>query len=119
MGTPCNIVEVTPGVPQVTNMLKIDMAAAVRWELRVCNLDIDFEVHFAPAQQPKELIVVHRSAPQQSLTAAAGVVDGVWNAPGPGTLSCRFSCDSARRATRTKIRVCLCRAQIDCSNSAA
>merc|ERR1712190_671917 len=44
LSTPCNIVEVTPGVPQVTNMLKIDMAAAVRWELRVCNLDIDFAV---------------------------------------------------------------------------
>merc|ERR1712151_1090999 len=103
---PCHIADVSPGAPQEVDILVVTNAATLRWELRVCNLEVDFDVHFVPIHNPEERIVVSES--RQPLTASSGVVDGVWDAPSAGTLRCRFSCDSARRSNRASVRVCLC-----------
>lgn len=81
--------------------------ATVRWELRVCTLEVKYQVVFVPAGgAPEE--VIQASDPSQNLKAEDGVVGGEWTVSGPGKVMCRFVNDRAW----FKSRLCVCRAEL-------
>mmetsp|Transcript_107400 Transcript_107400/g.321167 ORF Transcript_107400/g.321167 Transcript_107400/m.321167 type:complete len:378 (-) Transcript_107400:86-1219(-) len=81
--------------------------ASIAWELRVCSLEIAYEVVFLPAGGGGEEVIVRRTEPKQYLQASEGVVSGEWTAEVPGSLRCRFRNECAW----FKHRLCVCRAE--------
>jgi hypothetical protein len=78
----------------------------VSWELRVCFLEIGYEVVFVPAASGSKETVIRKSEPKQYLQAADGVVSGEWTASEAGSVLFRF----ANECAWFKARLCLCRA---------
>lgn len=78
----------------------------VAWELRVCALEIAYEVVFVPADGGPE-VVVRRTEPKEYLKATDGIVSGEWKAEAKGSLRCRFRNECAW----FKKRLCVCRAE--------
>mmetsp|Transcript_87214 Transcript_87214/g.182526 ORF Transcript_87214/g.182526 Transcript_87214/m.182526 type:complete len:381 (+) Transcript_87214:128-1270(+) len=77
------------------------------WELRVCTMEVSYEVFFVPANGTEEQVVA-KSEPGKPLKAEDGIISGEWSAPSAGTLNFRFRNDAAW----FKRRVCVCRADV-------
>lgn len=104
---PCSVVEVSAGAVEEATLQHLTFPATVAWEIRVCTLDIDYEVVFQPSDgSPAE--VVQASATRGPLQAAHGVVSGRYSATRAGVLKCRFRNDRAWFQSK----LCLCRAGV-------
>lgn len=102
---PCQVVHVRSS--EEVTMLEVEKeGTVVFWELRVCAMEIAYEVAFIPAGGGQEE-VVRRSEPKQYLKAAEGIISGEWTAQAAGSLRCRFRNECAW----FKWRLCVCRAQ--------
>lgn len=86
--------------------LEVSGACTILWELRVCTLEVAYQVFFTSLQGGEEEIIAE-SAPGSFLKAEDGVQSGQWSAKGAGTLSVRFNNSHAW----FKRRVCVCRAE--------
>eukprot|EP00928_Gymnodinium_smaydae_P059195 TRINITY_DN4243_c0_g2_i1.p1 TRINITY_DN4243_c0_g2~~TRINITY_DN4243_c0_g2_i1.p1 ORF type:complete len:592 (+),score=123.52 TRINITY_DN4243_c0_g2_i1:183-1778(+) len=106
----CQVVEVPAGEAREVSMLQVAGPADVFWQLRVCSQAIKFKVVFTSADAEQEPVEVARSADSRPLQAAQGVLCEHWRAPGAGTFTCRFECESARFGARARPRICLLRA---------
>jgi len=85
--------------------LELTEAAAIVWEVRVCTMEVSYEVLFTPSGSSEEEVLA-KSEAGQYLKAEDGVVSGTWSSKGPGTITIRFKNDAAW----FKKRVCVCRA---------
>mmetsp|Transcript_3442 Transcript_3442/g.7947 ORF Transcript_3442/g.7947 Transcript_3442/m.7947 type:complete len:377 (+) Transcript_3442:116-1246(+) len=101
---PCKVVDVK-SVEEVT-LAEVEKASAIDWELRVCALEIAYEVFFVPADGGEQE-VVRRTEPKEYLKAADGVVAGEYQAKAAGALKCRFKNECAW----FKWRFCVYRAE--------
>lgn len=80
-------------------------AGAVFWEVRVCTLEVSYEVAFIPSNGGEEEVVA-ASEKGQYLKAEDGVVSGQWAAKVAGKVLFRFR----NEAAWFKKRTCACRA---------
>lgn len=87
-------------------VLQVAEPGAVAWELRVCTLEVSYEVAFVTTDGSEEIVA--RSEVGKYLTATDGVVSGTWQAKVAGTVKVRFRNECAW----FKKRLCLCRAAL-------
>jgi len=89
------------------SVLEVPGPATVLWELRVCTLEVGYEVLFV-ADGSAEEEVVAKSDQGVYLKAEEGVRSGQWTAKGAGKILFRFR----NEAAWFKRRVCICRAEL-------
>mmetsp|Transcript_11072 Transcript_11072/g.25344 ORF Transcript_11072/g.25344 Transcript_11072/m.25344 type:complete len:378 (+) Transcript_11072:112-1245(+) len=94
-------------VTEEVQLLQVEVASKVAFELRVCVSDIAYQVVFVPSGGAEES-VVKESEQGTLLKAEDGIVAGEYDCSSAGTLLCRFRNEGAW----FKQRVCACRAEL-------
>lgn len=102
----CQVVRVGQWSSTSHSGVKVEGAATIAWECRVCKADLDIAIEFEPASDPKNAIKVHNQAGR--LDASDGLLSGEYRSTEAGTLLFRLSNKFSMFTSKTA----LCRSEV-------
>jgi len=101
--SPCKAIHVKS--EEVVTLAEAEEPAIIVWELRVCSLQVAYEVAFVPNEDGVAADIVK---PKELLQATDGIVSGEYSCKAAGKLQCTFRNEKAW----FKWRLCACRAEV-------